>query len=118
MGGPAAGLSRECAQPRPRSRDLAYVDFRVCGLNVFGAALVRNTEGELSISPPRYDRTAGHPAGAGFADKSLKVAVLEKAKAAFVALGGTLEATPAPKSEPEPAPRNLRVSRIELVDPD
>jgi hypothetical protein len=87
---------------------LAFVDFRVSGLMIFGASIVRSVDGTIHICAPRNDRSTGHATGAGFADKQLKAAVLERAKAAFVALGGKLEAAPAEVAAGEEAEGVLR----------
>lgn len=85
------GLQRRM-NPKPNkggSVILAYFDCAAGGFHLVGCALVRTSKGGITAWPPKLDQQMVPPRDIKFADDALRHTVMEKAREAYRALGGT-----------------------------
>lgn len=85
------GLTRRM-NPKPNqggSTVLAFFDCNAGGFQLHGCALVRTSRGGITVWPPKLDQQMVPPRDIRFIDESLRHAMMEKAREAYRALGGT-----------------------------
>ena len=67
---------------------LGFFDCELPGMRLTGCSLVRTRQGGFVAFPPRLDGVGGHQQAIHVTDTSWRQAMMEGARAAYVALGG------------------------------